>query len=221
MIKQFSLAAVLFAAALAFFPAKVQAQEAVDLGLSVKWATCNLGATKPEQAGTYYAWGEIKPKAEYSWSNYKWCKGTENTLTKYNYLEEFGSVDSVIKLEKQDDPAYVQTGGKWRMPTEVEFRELIRNCSWNTAAVNGVLCFKGVSRINGKVIYFPCAGVKEGSKLVCWNDAGFYWTSTINVYNEYEGATPHQAWHMYLCDEVAMLPFNRCLGISIRPVTDK
>ena len=81
--------------------------EWVDLGLSVKWATCNVGATKPEEYDSYYAWGETKPQSTYNWSTYKWCNGSWNNFTKYNTRSSFGTVDNKTVLELADDAAAV------------------------------------------------------------------------------------------------------------------
>ncbi len=83
----------------------------VDLGLSVKWATCNVGATNPEDYGDYFAWGETTTKSTYDWSTYKWCNGSDNTLTKYNTSSSNGPVDNKTQLELSDDAAGVNWGG--------------------------------------------------------------------------------------------------------------
>ena len=77
----------------------------VDLGLSVKWATCNVGATKPEEYGDYFAWGEVEPKEKYDWSTYKYYAGTESGLTKYCTNSNFGIVDNKTILDSADDAA--------------------------------------------------------------------------------------------------------------------
>ena len=83
----------------------------VDLGLSVKWATCNVGASKPEDYGDYFAWGETTTKSTYNWSTYKYCKGAYNNLTKYNTSSGYGSVDNKTTLELSDDAARANWGG--------------------------------------------------------------------------------------------------------------
>ncbi|MBO5849722.1 MAG: hypothetical protein J6Q47_00385, partial [Paludibacteraceae bacterium] len=104
--------------------------EYVDLGLSVKWATCNVGATRPEYFGNYYAWGETTPNTDYDWDNYKWCNGSSTTMTKYCTDSDYGTVDNKTVLDKEDDAAAVNMGGSWRMPTLEEWTELIDNCTW-------------------------------------------------------------------------------------------
>ena len=118
------------AAAVSVFSQDNVQHECIDLGLSVKWATCNVGAIKPEEYGDYYAWGETETKDVYDWSSYKWCNGSSDTLTKYNPFKVQGIVDSITTLDPNDDVAHVKWGGSWRMPTASEFRELMDNCKW-------------------------------------------------------------------------------------------
>ena len=88
-------------------------REYVDLGLpsGTMWATCNIGANYPEDYGDYYAWGETETKSNYDWSTYKWCKGSEDTLTKYCTDNDYGTVDNKTVLDPEDDAAHVKWGG--------------------------------------------------------------------------------------------------------------
>ena len=97
--------------------------EYVDLGLSVYWATFNVGATNPHEPGDFFSWGEIEPKDNYDWTTYKWCNGSPNHFTKYNTARDYGIVDNKNILDPEDDVAHVKWGGKWRMPTECEIYE--------------------------------------------------------------------------------------------------
>lgn len=116
--------------------------EFVDLGLSVKWATCDLGASKPDEVGDLFAWGEVKTKDEFTEENYKWYREGEEDedysymATKYNSNSEFGDVDNITRLELEDDAARVNWGGDWRIPTEDEFQELIDNCTFEVLFTN-------------------------------------------------------------------------------------
>ena len=120
------------------FLTKEKVVEAVDLGLSVKWADCNVGALFPDEIGFYYAWGEIERtistmninKGYKDWSDYKWSYGAYNKLTKYCKSSDYGIVDNKTSLEPEDDVAHVELGGTWRMPTDRELSELQDNCSW-------------------------------------------------------------------------------------------
>lgn len=142
--------------------------DAVDLGLSVQWSSCNLGANVPEEFGDYYAWGETKTKQSFSWQNYKWC--LDGKITKYMYYEESG-------LEGVDDAAYALLGNHWRMPTAKECNELIDYCKWESAEVNGVTGWRVSSMFEGftdKSIFIPNAGYKDGS-TTRFSTEGFYW----------------------------------------------
>ena len=101
------------------FKINYNGHEYVDLGLpsGLKWATCNVGASSPEVYGGYYAWGETEEKSSYSWSTYKWCNGSYDTMTKYCTSSSYGTVDNKTTLDPQDDVAHVKWGGRWRMPT--------------------------------------------------------------------------------------------------------
>lgn len=158
----------------------------VDLGLSVKWADCNLGATKPEEFGRYYAWGETEQKTTYTPENYKWCNLQSNKLTKY-VIEEIvkpveeikdangitsvaivelydpilptkGTIDGKVTLEESDDAATTLLGNGWRTPTAAELQELYDNCEWTLIEQNGIRGYKATSKINGKSIFLPFAG---------------------------------------------------------------
>ena len=148
------------------FKTKVLTYEAVDMGLSVKWATFNVGATAPEEYGNYFAWGETAPKEEYTWANYKHCLGSAHSLSKYNSSSTFGRVDNKEFLEPEDDAATVNWGGSWRMPTIDEMKELSENCGWAITTVNGISGYKVTSYETGNSIFIPGAGFKSGSELI-------------------------------------------------------
>ena len=112
----------------------------VDLGLpsGTRWATCNIGAEKPQDYGNYYAWGEVIQKSFYSWSTYKYGSDYDQ-LTKYCNKSEYGVNDNKTVLELEDDAAYMNWGGKWRMPTDEQQTELRKQCYWVwTESYNGV-----------------------------------------------------------------------------------
>ena len=160
----------------------VNAQEntvAVDLGLSVKWASCNIGAKTPEGYGDYYAWGETVPKKNFTWASYKWCKGSYNTITKYCTAREYGVVDNRSVLEAADDVAHVKLGGNWRMPTNKEWDELISKCSWKWTKKNGIDGYLVISKKNKASIFLPAAGFWEASDIYP-GSTGIYWSSSLN-----------------------------------------
>ncbi len=153
--------------------------EYVDLGLSVKWATCNVGATYPSDCGDYYAWGETTTKTTYSWSNYKWCNGSETTLTKYCTNKNYGTVDGKTVLDPEDDAASVNMGGSWRIPTVEEWKELRDNCMW-TSVLGGFL----VVGPNGNQLILPYVDFVEYEKD---SNSAYYCTdstySSTNCYS--------------------------------------
>ncbi len=151
----------------------------VDLGLSVKWATMNVGANKPEEYGDYFAWGETQPKDDYDWGTYKWCNGSYNTLTKYNTNSSYGTVDNKTTLDLSDDAARANWGGSWRMPTTEEQDELHNNCTWTLTTRNGVKGYKVTSKSNGNSIFLPAAGYCYSSSLYFEDRYGVYWSSSL------------------------------------------
>ena len=190
--------------------------EYVDLGLSVKWATCNVGASNPEEYGDYFAWGETEPKDYYFWSMYKWCNGSNNTLTKYNTSSSYGSVDNKTQLELSDDAARANWGGSWRMPTDAELTELREQCTWTWTTQNGVNGYKVASKKSGytnKFIFLPAAGCRFDSSLDYAGSRGYYWSSSL--YTDY----PYYAYGLYFhSDSVYRYDNSRYYGRSVRPV---
>lgn len=109
----------------------------VDLGLSVKWATCNVGATSPHDTGNLYAWGEVSPKEEYLSTNYKYWTSARN-ITKYCTDSNFGTVDGLTRLTSKDDAVRIEMGGDWRMPTMEEISELYTLCTFKRDTLNNI-----------------------------------------------------------------------------------
>ena len=156
--------------------------EAVDLGLSVKWASFNIGAQVSEQSGLYFAWGELYPKSEYNWSTYKWCGGNINNLTKYNNSANAGLVDNKTDIELSDDVANNFLGDNWRMPTKAEFDELLNNCTWTWTTINGVNGYKVTSDKYGYTdysIFLPAVGYRNNSGPNFGGEVGNYWSSSL------------------------------------------
>ncbi|MBO4986172.1 MAG: hypothetical protein J6C57_04185 [Paludibacteraceae bacterium] len=188
--------------------------EWVDLGLSVKWATCNVGASSPEDYGDYFAWGETEPKEVYAWSNYKYCNGSYDSLTKYNKNSSCGTiVDNKTQLDLTDDAARANWGGSWRMPTDAELTELRNNCTWTWTSQNGVNGYKVTSKSNGNSIFLPAAGYRGGSSLVYAGSYGSYWSSSLST------DSPNDAWNVYFdSGNVGRGSDYRGGGQSVRPV---
>jgi serine/threonine protein kinase len=187
--------------------------EYVDLGLSVKWATCNVGASKPEDYGDYFAWGEKSPKSTYNWSTYKWCRGFYNEPTKYYYSRRYGIVNNKAQLELSDDAARANWGGAWRMPTHDELRELHTKCTWTWTTQNGVKGYKITSKINGRSIFLPAAGYRNGSSLYLAGSYGYYWSSSLDSGNSYGARCVH-----FNSSSVDWYGSRRGYGLSVRPV---
>ncbi|MEE1174608.1 MAG: DUF6035 family protein [Paludibacteraceae bacterium] len=183
----------------------------VDLGLpsGTLWATYNIGATKPEERGDYFAWGEVKPKSEYSWENYKWCDGRYDKLTKYCRQSGYGTIEGREKLEIEDDAAHVNWGGDWRLPSRVEQDELkdMNYTTWTWICLNRIYGYLITSKINGNCVFFPAAGVDYGSEYGGWG-YGYYRS------NNGDGL-------VFNSDNVKCGEHCRCSGLSIRPVMSK
>lgn len=179
--------------------------EAVDLGLSVKWATCNVGANKPEDYGDYFAWGETKPKSTYSWSTYKWCRGSSYTQIKY--------CTSKRQLDMSDDAARANWGGSWRMPTKAEQDELRRKCTWTWTIQNGVKGYRVTSKSNGNSIFLPAAGYRDDGSLYGAGSDGDYWSSSLST------DTSDYAYGLsFFYSSDVFRGSRRCCGQSVRPV---
>lgn len=190
--------------------------EYVDLGLSVKWATCNVGAESPEEYGDYFAWGEVEPKETYSWSTYKWCNGSSDSLTKYNNSSSYGIIDNKTVLDASDDAATANWGGAWRMPTKEEQDELRTECTWTWTTENGVNGYRVTSNKEGytdKSIFLPAAGYRGGSSLSDAGSDGYYWSSSLST--DY----PNFAYELdFNSDYVDWNDYIRYYGQSVRPV---
>ena len=194
--------------------------EAIDLGLSVKWASWNVGASAPENYGSYFAWGETEIDWDYDWANYKWCNGDYNKLTKYcptnktDYWDGTGTPDGKTVLDLEDDAARANWGGTWRMPTDAEWTELRNNCTWTWTTQNGVNG-RLVTASNGNSIFLPAAGYRTDTSLYGAGSFGSYWSSSLNT------GSPDFAWFVsfYFGDVYRGLD-NRFNGFSVRPVTE-
>jgi len=186
----------------------------VDLGLpsGLLWATMNVGASSPEEYGDHFAWGETTTKSDYSWSAYKWCKGSYNTLTKYNTDISYGTVDNKTVFDLSDDAARASWGGIWRMPTDEEWTELREKCTWTWTSQGGHYGSKGVGP-NGNSIFIPAAGYRRGTSLLNAGAYGDYWSSSLNA------ASASYAWTVsFFSGDVNRSNRYRANGLSVRPV---
>lgn len=192
--------------------------QAVDLGLSVKWANMNVGATTPEGYGDYFAWGETAAKATYDWSTYFDTNDGGSTFTKYN------SKDGKTILDPKDDAAHVNWGGSWRMPTMAEWLELYENCTWTWTTQNGINGYKVTSNKAGytnKFIFLPAAGYRNKGGLYDVGSYGGYWSSSLYSYSLYAWFLDFDSDGLDLYDDYDEYYDNhyyRYSGLSVRPV---
>lgn len=181
----------------------------------------NLGATKPEEFGCYYAWGETEPKRKYDWKIYKWCDGAESTLTKYNTDSSQGKdgfTDDKTELEPEDDAARVNLGGAWRMPTRAEMEALFAtkgsdDYSWEWKTVGDSQGWEIVHLATDNKLFLPVAGYWLKSYYASDGDYGRYWTSTLNDSDAVKGysATITSSY-------ASVHSIERAYGLPIRPV---
>ena len=186
--------------------------EAVDLGLpsGLKWGSMNVGASKPEDYGNHYAWGETETKTKYTTSNYKFGPVKYSEITLYSKYETKQGGDKKTVLEAEDDAASANLGNGWRMATFAEWKELRESCTWTWTQRNGINGML-VTGPNGKSIFLPASGVFQSS-LGKKGTYGSYWTSTLasaegmaNAVDFYSGG-----------NDKALI--DRSTGLSVRPV---
>ncbi len=186
----------------------------VDLGLpsGLRWATCNVGASSPEEYGNYYAWGEIKTKSSYYESN------STTYVLAFSVLQLrgiIGPIGSDGNLTAAYDAATANWGDSWRMPTLNEMQELLNNCTLTWTTQNGVKGRK-VTGPNGNSIFLPAAGYRKGTYLYSAGSYGGYWLAT--PYTVSYGA--HSL--LFLSDSYDYCYSDcRFIGLSVRPVSDE
>ena len=195
--------------------------ECVDLGLpsGTLWATCNVGAEKPEDYGDYFAWGETigynGGKTTFNWSTYKYCSGSSTTIRKYCISSSYGTVDNKTELEPADDAATVNWGSDWQMPSLDQLKELI-NSSYTTTewtTINGVRGRKITSKSNLKSIFLPAAGYRNDASLSNIGSGGRYWSRSLYASNSADGCSLY-----FDSSGIYTGSGSRCYGRSVRPV---
>ena len=196
--------------------------DAVNLGLSVPWASFNLGANVPTECGAYFSWGETSPQTTYTWMDYKFCQSWDEygniMLSKYNLDSKYGSVDNNDVIDSEDDAATVNLGSEWRMPTAEEWMELQECCTWTWTSVDGVKGMKIESNqegYTGNWIFLPAAGRWTSMGLGYVGSIGGYWSSSL--YGDY--SIMAQAYGFANSSSNKMLSQGeRYIGASLRPV---
>ena len=172
--------------------------------------TCNIGAKNPEDFGNFYQWGDVATKESYDWDTYKY--GTDRTN-----LEKYNVKDGKTVLDPEDDAAIVNLGEGWRMPTPVEIKELVDNCTWEWTTVNNVKGYK-VTAKNGNSIFLPAAGVMFTKNPYYGGQYGYYLSNTLREGEEsyvkmYAQGFSFQSDKYQTDDRIA-----RNYGITVRPV---
>lgn len=194
--------------------------EYVDLGLpsGTLWATCNVGASKPEDYGDYYAWGEINTKSVYDWNTYKHANGEYNKLTKYCSHSGMGSkgfTDTLTELQPNDDPATANWGDGWHTPSKEQWEEMEENTKSSWITRNGVNGQLFTSKKNGQSVFLPAARSRWDSELYLEGSNGRYWSRSLCT--DY----PYGAWNLgFNSDDCNMYFYNRFFGFSVRPVRE-
>jgi len=184
----------------------------INLGLSVRWACCNVGASSPASYGGYYAWGETETKSTYDWSTYKWCRGSDTSMTKYCKNTNYGTVDNKTILEASDDAATVNWGSPYRTPTSDELTELKDYCTWTWVTVGGIPGYK-VTGSNGNSIFLPAGGFFIETQALLKGEYGYYWTSALDD-SYYAGAQ----YLLFVSDNQYIFGSERYHGNHVRPV---
>ncbi len=194
----------------------------VDLGLpgGVLWATCNVGASMPEDYGLYFAWGETVGYAKgeshtFDWAHYKWCNGSSYSMTKYCTSSSYGRVDNKTVLDAADDAATANWGDGWRMPTLQEMKDLVDDKYTTTewVTVNGVSGRKITSKSNGNSIFLPAAGYRNDTSLGSEGSYGYYWSSSLNTVSSI------YAYYLYFYSgRIVWYYGNRYRGQGVRAV---
>ena len=200
--------------------------EYVDMGLSVKWATFDIGATKVGEYGKFFQWGDTQGytssevgsgdgKKYFSWSDYKYCNGSSRTLTKYNNNSSYGTVDNKTVLESSDDAATFNMGKGWRMPTAAEYSELINACeqTWDNTNRWQIFTLKTDST---KKIVFPASGGCGNGSVDDQGSYGVFWSSSLFA------STPYEVRYLSVSSGDGDVYYNdRCLGFCVRGVWSK
>lgn len=185
--------------------------EYVDLGLSVKWATCNIGTDKVGYSGWYFGWGDINDDPKHN--NYsRFWSSRDDEFSKYNSDPRYGTPDNKFQLDPEDDAAHVLWGGVWRMPTKEELDELVNECTWEYNTTDYTRTGFVVTGKNGNSIFLPTTGKASESGIANYAFC-YYWSSTLSEsspFNAYMLETDYK--------KAEVKTWGRSYGMNIRPV---
>ena len=218
-------------------PGFINGHAYVDLGNGKKWATCNVGASKPEEYGNYFAWGEIAPKTDYSWATYKWmqeCQSEWKYITKYTFADGLtegiwydgdtfvgDNKTSLVDDAFADDAARQIWKGSWRIPTDAEWTWLRENCDWAWTAdyegtgIAGQIVTSKVEGYKDNSIFLPAAGFRYGTSLYSAGSVGNYWSSSLR-----EDLSVDARFVYFDSEDVGRKDCYRYYGVSVRPVSE-
>lgn len=195
-----------------------QGHDYVDLGLpsGTLWATMNVGAKKPQECGDCFGWGETSPHMIYFWDYYKYCKGSESTLTRYCMNSSDGIVDGKTELDSGDDVATAKWGNGWQMPDVYQLNELlnVNNISLRIASLAGVEGTLIISKSNGKKMFLPWGGGFIGLAGIGAGLTGEYWSRSLNTNNSNEA----YSLSVYDAKSSRTESNRRYEGLCVRPV---
>ena len=215
---------------------KINGHEYVEMGDGLKWATMNVGASKPEEYGDYFAWGETAAKADYSWATYKWMQSGQSNwkyITKYTFADgqkegiwyngDTFVGDGKTSLEYADDAARQIWKGTWRIPTDAEWTALRdeANFKWtwtddyNGSGIAGQIVTSNVEGYVGNTIFLPAAGGRDGTSLLLAGSDGYYWSSSL-----LEGSSDPARGVYFGSGGVFRRSYYRYFGFSLRPVSE-
>jgi hypothetical protein len=197
----------------------IDSPQIVDLGLSSRWSSCNLGANSPEELGDYYAWGEIEPKRCFDRDNYRWF--SKGLFPKYGMIGDSArnNMNILTELDLNDDVAHVMLGGTWRIPSMQDMGELYKYCDWEWTTMQGINGCRVSSLIKGYTdcsIFFPAAGCIFQLNKINLGLMGYYWLSAI-----YKDNSKNAIITTFDCHRrYKYIPHPRFIGMPIRPVCD-
>lgn len=194
--------------------------EFVDLGLSVKWATCNIGANSEKEVGDYFAWGEIQAKEVYDYASYFDSRKLEPNEINQLFITYFNGGEEIISTYSGHDAARENWGSLWRIPTLSEFTELSTKCSWKLSTKKGIKGYT-ITGPNGKSIFLPAGGGYVYDRVTGVNSDGCYWTCELYHANDsYANGWYLNANKFYLKSHKSnyVTHWDRYYGANIRPV---